>query len=139
MVLLSGLSVAVPHRVLADPPVIVPLREYAEHHDVSDRWSRRFVLNRCAALYVFAASAVRGRLPALDAGYEARANAFLAAARAAADENEVLLMLLTRMSTAYRRSSDAMHAGDDPLAHPFFQSELAFCGEYLSKHPSLRE
>ena len=130
--LVAGLLGGAAKGSLADPPAIEPLREYALRYDTSEKDERRFILNRCTALYIFASSTVDRAQPQHGA-YEARAELFLNAAKAAADQNEVLLMLLTRMSTAYRRSSDADRGGVDPLGHPFFQSELAFCENYAAR------
>lgn len=129
--LLAGALGSVPKGTLADPPAIEPLREHVGRYGTNDKYERRFILNRCTALYIFASSTVDRTQPR-HAAYTARAVLFLDAAKAAADENEVLMMLLTRMSTAYRRSSDADTGGVDPLAHPFFQSELAFCEDYAA-------
>ena len=129
--LLAGVLGGAAKTALADPPAIEPLRDHVGRLGSDDKYERRFILNRCTALYIFASSTVDSTQP-LHALYTARAVLFLGAARAAADQNEVLMMLLTRMSTAYRRSSDADTAGVDPLAHPFFQSELAFCEDYAA-------
>ena len=130
--LLGAPVVAIADRAAADPPVIVPLAEYAAHYDISEKYARRFVLNRCSALYIFAAAITKGHPEAGHAAYAARAHTFLGAAKAAADKDEVLLMLLTSMSNAYRRSADSEPAGEDRLAHPFFRSELAFCEDYAA-------
>lgn len=129
--LLAGVLGGAAKGALAEPPAIEPLREHVSRYGTNDKYERRFILNRCAALYIFASSTVDRTQPRY-AAYTARAVQFLDAAKAAADENEVLMMLLTRMSTAYRRSSDADTGGVDPLAHPFFQSELAFCEDYAA-------
>ena len=130
--LLAAAVASVASPALADPPVIEPLRDHVERYGETHKYEKRFILNRCTALYIFAASAVAPTHPQHRV-YEARATQFLDAAKAAADQNEVLLMLLTSMSTAYRRSSDVGIEGADPLAHPFFYSELAFCEEYAAR------
>ena len=123
----------------ADDSAIVPLSEYVERHGLTDRWSRRFVLDRCTALYIFASATAKGHGDNLRVSYEDRATLFLEAARDATEEKQVLLMLVTRMANAYKRYADATPQRHDPLAHPFFQAELAFCADHDARDGARQE
>ena len=126
----AAVAASTPLAAHADDIAIVPLHEHAERHDMADRMSIRLVLDRCTALYTFASSTVGSRQTRLLSEYEAMAASFLAAARVATPEREVLLMLVLRMSNAYRRYASAQAGGQDPLALPLLQADLAYCQRY---------